>query len=256
MGKIVLRSVDQADLSPFPTVPGLSAHGSTGTRALIDGAGRPLVLWQHDLDAGAEIRFDAPDQGHLLYVWRGAVDVGGEPIGADDVAIIERHGVVTVRADAPARLVHFHAPGPGPKDALARGAVHIRRKGELGQHVHPQTTITLYADSSCESCDLWLHSGETPDGMLNFVEQLHYHSRDEIIFVVSGSMLVGPRRVGAGTALAVAANTVYSFAVNAEKLHFINFRAGESCVSVVEPGTRKGPPMSERSFITSLPLRA
>jgi len=77
--------------------------------------------------------------------------------------------------------------------------------------------------------------------MFDFVDQPHSHSVDEIIFVVSGSMLVGPRRVGPGTAFAVAADTVYSFVVKEEGLHFINFRASESYVSLVQNGkARRG----------------
>jgi hypothetical protein len=257
MAKIMLRSTDQAEPTRFPEMPGLSAQGAVEARPLIQGGGLSLYLWHYELQPGAEIRFDRPDHSHLLYVWNGAIAAGVEPAGFDDVVIVECHGEVVLRAGAePAKLLHFYSPVPTSKDANARGQVIVRRKKELDRHVYPQSKLTLYADSSSDSCDIWFHSGETPDGMTDFVDQPHSHSQDEIIFVVSGSMLVGPRRVGAGTAFAVAADTIYSFVVKEEGLHFINFRASESFISLVHDGKRDEAQHSEREFITSLPVEA
>lgn len=257
MAKIMLRSTDQAEPTRFPEMPGLSARGAIEARPLIQGGGLSLYLWHYELAPGAEIRFDRPDHSHLLYIWQGEVTADAEVAGFDDAIIVERHGEVMVRAaGGPAKLLHFYSPVPSAKDARATGKVIVRRKQELDRHVHPQTKLTLYADSSSDSCDIWFHSGESPDGMFDFVDAPHSHSVDEIIFVVSGSMLVGPRRVGAGTAFAVAADTVYSFVVKEEGLHFINFRASESFVSLVQDGKRGSERNSEREFITGLPVEA
>lgn len=257
MAKIMLRSADQAEPTRFPEMPGFAARGAIEARPLIQGGGQSLFLWHYDLEPGAEIRFDKPDHSHLVYVWRGEVTAGDGAAGFDDAIIVERHGEVAVQAvGGPAKLLHFYSPVPSAKDANARGEVHIRRKKALDRHVYPQSKLTLYADASSESCDIWFHSGETPDGMFDFVDQPHSHSQDEIIFVVSGSMLVGPRRVGPGTAFAVAADTVYSFTVKEEGLHFVNFRASESFISLVHDGKRDEQQHSERAFITSLPVEA
>ena len=257
MARIMLRSTDQAEPTRFPEMPGLSASGAIEARPLIQGGGLSLHLWHYDLQPGAEIRFDKPDHSHLVYVWQGEVKAGDEPAGFDDAIIVERHGEVAVEAvGGRVRLLHFYSPVPSPKDARSKRQVIVRRKKELARHVHPQTRLTLYADASSDSCDIWFHSGESPDGMFDFVDAPHSHSVDEIIFVVSGSMLVGPRRVGAGTAFAVAADTVYSFVVKEEGLHFINFRASESFVSLVRNGQRGTDQNSEREFITSLPVEA
>lgn len=257
MARIMLRSTDQAEATRFPEMPGLSAHGAIEARALIRGGGQSLFLWHYELQPGAVIGFDKPDHSHLLYVWQGDVAAGEQAAGFDDAIIVERHGEVRVKAaGGPAKLLHFYSPVPSAKDARARGQVTVKRKKELDRHVYPQAKLTLYADSSSESCDIWFHSGETPDGMLDFVDQPHSHSQDEIIFVVSGSMLVGPRRVGAGTAFAVAKDTVYSFMVKEEGLHFVNFRASESFISLVHDGKRDEQQHSEREFITGLPVEA
>jgi hypothetical protein len=256
MARIMLRSADQAEPTRFPERPGLAARGTIEAKPLIQGGGLSLYLWHYELQPGAEICFDKPDHSHLLYVWQGAATAGDEAAGFDDAIIVERHGEVVVKATAPAKLLHFYSPVPSAKDARATGKVIVARKKALDRHVHPQTKLTLYADSSSDSCDIWFHSGETPDGVFDFVDAPHSHSVDEIIFVVSGSMLVGPRRVGPGTAFAVAADTVYSFVVKEEGLHFINFRASESFVSLVQNGKRGTDQNSEREFITGLPVEA
>ena len=71
-----------------------------------------------------------------------------------------------------AKLLHFYSPAPSAKDAFATGKVIVTRKKELDRHVYPQSKLTLYADSSSESCDIWFHSGETPDGMVDFVDRM------------------------------------------------------------------------------------
>ena len=257
MAKIMLRSADQAEPTRFPEMPGLSTRGAVEARPVIQGGGLSLQLWFYELQPGAQICFDRPEHSHLLEIWQGKVTAGNEAAGFDDAIIIERDGAVVVRACArPAKLLHFYSPVPSAKDAHARGKVIVRRKKELDRHVHPQAKITIYADSSSEGCDIWFHSGETPDGVYDFVDQLHSHSQDEIIFVVSGSILIGPRRYGPGTAFAVAADTIYSFTVKEQGLHFINFRASESFMSLVHGGERDSAQLSERTYITSLPVEA
>lgn len=54
---------------------------------------------------------------------------------------------------------------------------------------------------------------------------MHSHSEDEIIFVAAGAMRLGHMLVGPGTAIAIAADTLYSFTPGPEGLSFVNFRA-------------------------------
>lgn len=53
---------------------------------------------------------------------------------------------------------------------------------------------------------------------------LHSHSEDEVIFVRAGSVRLGNRLYAPGTALAIAANTVYGFFSGPDGLSFVNFR--------------------------------
>jgi hypothetical protein len=54
---------------------------------------------------------------------------------------------------------------------------------------------------------------------------VHSHSEDEIIFVTKGAMRLGTRLYGPGSAIAIPAETFYSFGVGPEGLSFVNFRA-------------------------------
>ncbi len=88
----------------------------------------------------------------------------------------------------------------------------------------------LHADAACPTCTVWLHENDfrCSDGT---VVPLHSHSEDEIIFVTAGEIKLGNRRYGSGTALAIAANTVYGFEAAAKGLSFVNFRAASPTVT-------------------------
>jgi quercetin dioxygenase-like cupin family protein len=53
---------------------------------------------------------------------------------------------------------------------------------------------------------------------------VHSHSADEVIYVVSGSMIVGNRELKAGSSMFVAAETLYGFKAGAEGLRMVVFR--------------------------------
>lgn len=55
--------------------------------------------------------------------------------------------------------------------------------------------------------------------------QTHCHDEDEIIYVLSGAMVIGARTVGPGACLTVPGKTLYGFHAGPEGLHVLNFRA-------------------------------
>jgi mannose-6-phosphate isomerase-like protein (cupin superfamily) len=55
--------------------------------------------------------------------------------------------------------------------------------------------------------------------------QTHCHDEDEIIYVLSGAMVIGARTVGPGACLTVPGKTFYGFHAGPEGLHLLNFRA-------------------------------
>jgi hypothetical protein len=87
----------------------------------------------------------------------------------------------------------------------------------------------MHADSACPTCELWLHENHFPPmAPLSPEAQakgVHCHSEDEIIFVTSGQIRLGNRLFDAGTAVAIAADTLYSLSAGPDGMSFINFRA-------------------------------
>jgi quercetin dioxygenase-like cupin family protein len=57
------------------------------------------------------------------------------------------------------------------------------------------------------------------------VIQQHCHDEDEIIYVLSGAMVIGARTVGPGACLTVPGGVFYGFRAGPEGLAILNFRA-------------------------------
>lgn len=55
--------------------------------------------------------------------------------------------------------------------------------------------------------------------------QTHCHDEDEIIYVLSGAMVIGARTVGAGACLTVPGGTFYGFRAGPQGLKILNFRS-------------------------------
>src|SRR5262249_23569473 len=52
----------------------------------------------------------------------------------------------------------------------------------------------------------------------------HAHGSDEIVYILEGSLILGRRICGPGTAILVPANTLYCFRVGSEGVRYLNFR--------------------------------
>jgi mannose-6-phosphate isomerase-like protein (cupin superfamily) len=55
--------------------------------------------------------------------------------------------------------------------------------------------------------------------------ELHCHDEDEIMYVLSGEMLIGSRTVGPGASIFIGGGVFYGFKAGPEGVHFLNFRA-------------------------------
>jgi mannose-6-phosphate isomerase-like protein (cupin superfamily) len=66
--------------------------------------------------------------------------------------------------------------------------------------------------------ELRMHAGEEVE--------LHCHDEDEIMYVLSGEMEIGSRKVGPGACIYIAGGVFYGFKAGPEGLHFLNFRGG------------------------------
>lgn len=52
----------------------------------------------------------------------------------------------------------------------------------------------------------------------------HVHLCDEIIYVISGQLILGSRVLEPGSSVFIGAKTLYSFRTGPEGVHFVNFR--------------------------------
>ncbi|MBW8754293.1 MAG: hypothetical protein JF595_09085 [Sphingomonadales bacterium] len=204
--------------------------------AYYDDEKSPLHLHLHRIAPGEVLRIGPMPTDCVAYVWHGAIEAVGWALAKGSSLIVE-HGetlLVTGGADEPAELLTFHAAHP-PEKPRAGGHVHllpserVPRLDDLGGG--SGVGGGMHADSGCPTCEVWLHENHFPGGRPPLTPEqekqgIHSHSEDEIIFVTDGGIRLGNRLYGPGTAVAIAADTLYSFTTGPEGLSFINFRAG------------------------------
>lgn len=195
------------------------------------GGDAPIHLHLHELAAGADLAFAVQPIERLAYVLDGAVEVGGTELAHGAVIVIERGVGTTVRGRADRSLLLLFGGAAPSAQPRAGGHVHLLPRdraptvADLGAS---GVGGTIFADARCPTCTVWLHENRFPaTGAPPTDPQagIHAHDEDEIIFVTGGGMKLGQRLVGPGTAIAIAANTLYGFTPSPKGLSFINFRA-------------------------------
>lgn len=206
----------------------------------------------HRLEAGGSIAWRDSSRGHLVYVWEGAVVVEGHRLASGSVVVVEHGGSIAATADGPAALLVFNASAG--LDELPRregGHVHLIAAENVPavDRLGGPANIggALYADSDCASCELWLHGNDFQDA--DYVVKPHYHSEDEVIVVTGGEIVLGTRRYGRGTAIAIKRDTIYGFRTGPDGLSFINFRPSRPSFAYAG----QAEPVDERAFYPMLP---
>lgn len=231
MPKVAIRTSDQA----VATAPPAGTEGEVETRAYFGGDRQPIHLHLHRLAAGAQLPLFADDADLSVYVWEGAVTAGGAELDPRSSAVVQQGGSLTLTAGVEgAALLVFSAPSAETR-APAEAHVFLLPNSRV-----PRTDAmggnegiggALHADAHDPTPNVWLH--ENDYAMADKETALHSHSEDEVIFVRAGSVRIGNRLFGPGTALAIAADTLYEFWSGPDGLSFVNFRA-------TSPTYRKG----------------
>jgi len=248
MPKISVMTLDRA--RGVTCVAGCS--GSAEARAYYDDAGSPLHLHWHEVAPGGALRIDAGDTDRLAYVWQGAVEAGGARLPQGSSLIVE-HGqsIALTGGSEKSQVLTFAAAHP-PVEPRAGGHVHLLPADRVSR-MAPEAASSgvsggMHFAADCPTCEIWLHENHFPGMEPLPPEQqqrgVHSHSEDEIIFVTGGQIRLGTKLYGPGTALAIAADTLYSFTAGPGGLSFINFRAGR-------PGDiqfANGPAISETGY--------
>jgi hypothetical protein len=217
-------SVAVTDDAPVVTTP----HQTTGaveTRAVVVGDGQPIHLHLHRLAPGATMTVTCRPTDHFIYVWEGAMEANDVQFGRRASAIVEYGASLTVTGGSDgAALLVFNRREREAGDR-AGGHVHLlpaERVPQIEVDEINHLGMWWHADSHCPSCSLWFHENDYWDPDIETVP--HSHSEDEIIFVRSGKIRLGARLYGPGTALAIHADTKYSFFSDPDELSYVNFR--------------------------------
>ena len=251
MGKVVIQGVQDAAIGHFPVAAGLSSTGAVKVLDLVTAADQSIHLRVYEMAPGARIDIQHAATGHALYVWDGSASAEGTHLASGGALIVEHGGSASLEAGpSGTKVAHFQRnPAFAPVDTKAGGHVHVvPPEGIFNCPVSASdAAYVIWADSSCPTCDLWLHQTHMPRPTNQGGH--HFHSEDEMVFLVGGSMKLGNRTLQPGTALAISANTIYGFGVPQGGTRFINFRCRESFVVRTKNAKPIHAPINEREVL-------
>lgn len=234
----------------LPLVSAAEAKGAVQSHAYLAGPRAPLHLVRHALGPGASLPLRGSPTDLLVYVFDGEAWVGDCRLEQGSSLVIEFGAQAELVGGADGAIVLAFNQAHRPDEARAGGHIHL-----LPRHLVPCTRDLgtqnemgggIHADAACPTCTVWLHENDfhCQDGT---VVPPHSHSEDEIIFVIAGEIRLGLRAYGRGTALAIAADTIYGFEAAPQGLSFINFRAASPTVT-----TSRGQMDEAQSWISKL----
>lgn len=210
-----------------------ACKGTASTSVYLDAERFPLELHRLRLGAAEGVTIGPVGRGRIGYVWHGAVRAGGHDLPTGSSFIVERGESLDVEAAGEGGDVLLFAASHDPHQPEPGGHVHLLPNAMVPRNEALTDTGVrggMHADSQCPSCDVWLHEnafpGAEPVSPDDLTVGVHSHSEDEIIFVVSGAIRLGRKLFPAGTAIAIPAETLYSFTAGPDGLAFVNFRAG------------------------------
>ncbi len=225
MAKVSIKSLDQLNSVSSPEV----YSGASNTLSVFDGEQDPLHLYVHELNSNNKLSITSSDIDRLVYVWTGAVSVGGIQLSSGSSLIVEHGQSVQINNAKEKTLLLTFSGATAPADSASGGNIHLLPAEKVSRYeLATGLKGGMHADSACPTCNLWLHENSFPgqtEQEAKSDKAIHCHSEDEIIFVTSGEINFGTKTGGPGTALFIAADTFYSFTAGPEGLSFINFRA-------------------------------
>lgn len=219
----------------LPASPPAGIDGASDCRAYFDRESDPLHLYQHRLDAGATLHIGPMACDCVGYVWEGSIRAGDANLPHGSSLVVEHGAEMAFTAGDAGAVILTFARRQAPQLQRTGGHVHLLPSNRVPRYAPEPgaggASGGLHANALCPTCEVWLHENTMPGMSDEAAGQMggrgvHSHSEDEIIFVTSGTMRLGTKLHGPGTALAIAADTMYSFTPGPDGLSFINFRAG------------------------------
>lgn len=221
MRPIMMATVDGAPAcAPSANVVVTPSDGSD-VRCVLGGDKAPIHLTTYRLKPGTRLEWQRPERSRTLFVQSGTLVISGQEFARESVIVVEANAHCTTEAgeDGVAFFEFVHHRESSP---LRGGHVHGIAGGASPVTCHDGIESALPVDSSCPGCGVWLQATFfRAEG--RHVDR-HSHTEDEVILVLEGELIAGPRKLGPGSVLSVAKNTVYSFSVGKGGLRFINYR--------------------------------
>ena len=118
---------------------------------------------------------------------------------------------------------------------MSKMPIRIHAEKSLDWHrvrdIVPPSAAGIYHDSELDSQITWHERGDEDSLQLFEVSfdpgalvALHAHEHDEIIYIVSGSLILGEREIGPGSSVFVGGETLYGFRAGSKGLRMLNFR--------------------------------
>ncbi len=230
MPKVAIVTPEKRKLAPLPE--GLSGNGRA--EAYLSGDKDPIHAWLHRLGKGQRLLIGPMANDCLGYVWEGEVIAGDVRLGAGSSLIAEHGESVTIvgSGEGDALVLTFRGAGPA-SHGRAGGHVHLLPADRVpgsSELSGPTVGGDMHSDSQCDTCSVWLHANHfAPSEPLSpeaAAKGVHSHTEDEVIFITRGAIQLGQKLFPAGTAVAIAGDTMYSIAPGPDGMSFINFRAG------------------------------
>lgn len=232
MAKVTVVPLDRAAANAMRQ--GLAGEGRTW--ALLQGARDPIHAHLHELASGEVLRVGPMPADSVVYLWEGEVAAGGAKLPCGSSVMVERGAVAELVGHADrSRLVLFSASQEANGNTGGSAAVRLMPADRVPRYSEgPEGAAVqggLHSDAADADCPVWLHENHLPapaaEASPGDAERgIHSHAEDEVIFVTAGDMRLGARLYGPGTAVAIAAHTMYGFTVGPAGLSFVNFRAG------------------------------
>lgn len=232
MAKITIMA--QEDVAPASALKGFSGAGKSF--AYLSGEQDPIHVYLHRLSEGESVRIGPRNTPSSVFVWEGGIDAGGHELSKGSSLMVERGATFELRSFAPDTvLFDFASSRAADAPAVEHPQVHLLASEQAPRYQEGlergAIAGVLHADASLPTCSIWLHENKlappAPDAPRADPDiAVHSHAEDEVIIVTAGQMQLGARRLGPGSMIAIAAETMYSFGVGPEGLSFVNFRAG------------------------------
>jgi hypothetical protein len=208
--------------------------GDGRAEAYLAGERDPIHLHLHRLGAGETLRIGPLAADCVGYVWQGAVRAGDTALPAGSSLIVEHGASVALAGEGGEAVVLTFAASTPARHGRSGGRVHLLPVGQVPRAEALAGSVgvggAMHANGLCPTCEVWLHENHFAPGLAFSPEAaakgIHSHSEDEVIFITEGAIRLGQKLFPAGTAVAIAADTLYSIAPGPEGMAFINFRAG------------------------------